>query len=187
MNGIRKEVTIFGDHYEGTRLALVAARLCRAEWFPVEPVPYGKRAGAVKRSFQVPCEKSADGAALLRQLQPYSRDRWSLSIRCNEEETNRREAQRDAECGGERMASMAQSQAKEQDEYERSMAAAVQSLAPFAGAVTQAEREHLRVMRALSPRRWKCVAELALGLLATEHEKREEKQTGPQLRLVVSR
>lgn len=157
------------DVYTGTKDNLLAAGFARPEWFPRAPLP-GKRPGSTKRSFYI---DSPRGTISLRDL---ANGKWEICLPISEEERARRKAEEGAQCDREQRdrqqredKEYADNREQEQRDDEQRLAALMRRLPPFAEGVSESEREHLRVLRALSDRSWETLLNIAeLWLLSDD-------------------
>ena len=95
--GIRHLPNDVSDWYEGAKDELIAAGICRAEWFPDAPQRYGKgwrlwrgeRRKRVKRSFDL-----TDGDRGIWLHDVGYRGVWRVTIGCSTDERLKRQAKR---------------------------------------------------------------------------------------------
>lgn len=154
------------DRYIGTKEALIAAGLARAEWFPVSRPMIDRR--GKKRTFEIvsdlsrQCERGptaliGGGGWRHVQLQALQNGRWELNIPLSNEAIARREAAR--------MARHKEKATTDEEKFQR----ALHALPPVSsGSLSDTELHHIRVLRGLNDRRWSTVLDLAEGLLVCE-------------------
>ena len=133
--GVKKEEFGSSDYYRGTKDELIAAGICKAEWFPAAPVVIDKR-GRVKRSFSV---ETRFGSA---SLHDYADGIWGIYLPVSETEVRRRAEDYERKQHQER--------ARAAEHEKQAISVLKRRLPPLDDELSTAEIDHLRVMRAIN-------------------------------------
>jgi hypothetical protein len=167
-SAIKYERLVWGELYEGTKVALIAAGVAESEWFPSVPVQMPSRPGKIERRFRFPRE---DGMTVVRMLPPYQRGIWSVSVYCSNEQKEGCREQSWAELAAARAEQERIQFQREEEEEKRKVAAAINILPPFRpGSMSESERHHMRVLRELRDTHREMIMDLALSLLANPYD-----------------
>jgi hypothetical protein len=152
------------DFFEGPKQALIDAGYALTEWFPCSPIL--DKHGRTKRSFFI-----LDDNGKRITLRDMGNGRWCLWRPVSGEECERRHREGPAQDDGE------------------ALAAILKTLPPFVpGSMSDSERYHMRILRALDAGRRGALTILAASLLISDSKRREldqPKPARPGLRLVI--
>lgn len=171
--GVIREGGLNYDFYEGTKSALIAAGVCKAEWFPAAPVLFN-RLGKIKRAFNI-----VDGDTEVRLRDHHERGCWSVSISVSPEECAKRSAKFEEESREREEESRRLAQA----DFSEKLAQRLAALPPFLpGSMSKGEIHSMRIFRALNGADRDFIVVMAESLLVKHVDAAEPSR---KLRLVV--
>ena len=194
------------DFIRGTKNQLIAAGICKARWFPKklelkwhkDGRPYMGNNGrqCVRRTYVV--EDQEPETMLMFKLDALGVKLWTVQIAVDEDERRRRE-QALEEGEEERIRRLEQRDVREQERAEegeqereqqdRDIADLKRRLPPLDGELSEGEREHLRVLRALNDESWESLVRWCEHLLLADAKEgtldQELRPNSTTLRLIV--
>lgn len=172
--GVKHESWTESDYYEGTKDQLTAIGI-PADWFPIKLKSDSR--GRVKRRYAV--EGWSDWLLSVK-AQDKQGIRWSVVVPASEEEhARRKEEKRQAD-----LASLLAKDAAREERYQRLLKARLQTLHQFSDCLTEGEKQHLRVLRALDDDSRGIVLSLAERYLIPSAAIDAPEKQKPVLRLV---
>lgn len=129
------------DCYEGTKDALVAARVCKAHWFPASPVLFN-RLGKIKRSFTI-----VDGETRAHLMDRKVLGLWFVNVQASPEECAKRKAKFEKES----LERETESRRLAEADHSAKLASCLAALPRFIpGSMSNNESHFMSILRALS-------------------------------------